>query len=610
MDAPFHLMNANQYYNTVSDKDGDTEGETDSGEISLEYPPLLYWTTMGVYKLSGFNIKNAFSTTYIFTFIFLLASFLTGRLIGGKLCGILTLITAAFSHVTLELTHSYLLEMPQAAFVALALFFLLKTGRFKNQLYSILFGFTFALAMLAKQPSVFFILPAFLIYSVYSVYSKGKCGKSFTAVAIPVFLYTISGIGIILHAKSLGLSIETNNPVPVYGIPVIAVISAATFLFTYISPVRREKLFQGCASESVTSMMNVLRSLSIAALGTGIYYIWAVKGVIFKMSVHGGLASTASQKSGLPLFFVSLINYVFLLKHFGIILLLLAAFGLFMIFRNNHDKKWDVMLILAAGITGLAGHAFLAHAAVYYIHYLIIPLSVLAFINVKPAKPAGIIVIVLVAISAALNILYPLTNSFAFAGGLNPVLEKAFALSRNVVPDTTDYHLRDVMDSVEKARIPVADLMGDNPVPVLAWHSSGFRYSVTGPGEIDRQMYEVTREFMKLDDIFIYSFDSDWETPIKILTSYPVILITGIKDGEQDQTERMIRQISCRNLKQISSFNLSAGRIIYIYYLQPSGNSGSDEKDADYENTLRRMQRRPGEKDDMTGPAGEIIKKH
>jgi hypothetical protein len=431
---------------------------------------------------------------------------------------------------------------------------------------------------------------------------------TYLVVLIPTIIYSVFGFMVIRHAKSLGLSIETNNPIPAYGIPIIIVLSAIFFIGSFLLLKFKEKLFKNCDDSSLQAALNGLRALTITAMGTGIYYIYTIKGVLYKITVQSDLTSTAQQKSGLPLFFVSIINYLFLLKHFGIFLLLMATAGLVILFINKHDRRWDISLLFMAGIAGIMGHAMLAHAAIYYIHYLIVPLAIAAVICIKPSCKTGIALILLISVISALSFVYPLTYCFSSIGGMNPSIERVFAFSSNVIPDRSHYPLKDTLKDIETNRIAVMDRVGDNPVPVLVWESPDFRYTVTGSGEIDRQMFEVTREYMKLDDIFIYSFDKDWETPLKILEPYPVFLIIGMKNHEKTNNERMIRSISSRNIKEISNYALSSDRMVYVYYLEPSDIEPAESEEG-FENSLRRIQQKPGEKEDMTGPAGDVIRK-
>ena len=134
----------------------------------MYYPPLLYWTTIPFYLIFGTSILSAFSVNAIYISILAFSTYGIGRYLYSRKIGLLATVLALAAPMMVSQFKEYQLDAPLAAMVALCLFLLLKTDRFKRYKWSVLFGLSCGLGLLLKWTFVAFLI----IPSAYLVFIK------------------------------------------------------------------------------------------------------------------------------------------------------------------------------------------------------------------------------------------------------------------------------------------------------------------------------------------------------------------------------------------------------------------------------------------------------
>ncbi|MCD4785669.1 MAG: glycosyltransferase family 39 protein [Candidatus Eremiobacteraeota bacterium] len=598
-DSPFHLINGNRYYSRVSGEEIERHGE-----INLEYPPLLYFTSIAVYKTFGFSLKNALWSSFPFLVIFVVSIFLMGKYFGGKIGGVAAILITASSHITLEASHMYLLDLPHTAFTALGLYFLIISDKMEKPVYTFLFGISFGLAMLGKHTSIFFLSLPLLTMFIYIIRKKWVL---YLLPVIPVAALSILGYIMIRHAVSLGRHIHTRNPVPYYGIPIL--ILTTVVFFAAIIYLRRKKgrLFTGIDGNLIDSTLNGVSAILVTSLTAGVWYILTIRGVVQKMFLQGVLVKTATRSMG-SLFLVSILNYVDLIKFFSIITLILALVGVVYLFLKK-EKRFELILIMLCCLSGILAHAPLAHASVFYVVALFIFLSVFGSYWFKYAGKFQAIPFVLLIISSTLSFYYPFSNRATSLKIFPVAVVKVLALKHTIIPDRRDYPINHILNDLDEKKEEMLDIMGDRRLPALVYLTPEFRTAYRGPGEVNHLVFETYKEFMKIEDVFIYSFEKDWETPLKILESYPVCMIIGYCDeSEIKKVKEKVHRISGRKLIPTSKYKLTGKRNLVFYNLEWDKTSDNVKTGTDFESILGRMQKRPGELEDMRGASEKMLK--
>jgi len=598
-DSPFHLINGNRYYSVVS---GD-EIER-SGEINLEYPPLLYFTSIAIYKIFGFSLKNALWSSFPFLVIFIVAIFLIGKYFGGKSGGIAAVLIAASSHIVLESSHMYLLDLPHTAFTTLGLYFLIISGRMEKPVYTILFGFSFGLAMLGKHTAIFFLSFPLLVMFIYII------RKKWILYILPIFpfaTFSILGYVMIRHAASLGRQIHTRNPIPYYGIPALIIITVIFFLATIYLRKKKDTLFPDIEGNLVGSVLNGVTAILTASLTAGIWYILTIRGVVQKMFLQSVLVRTAKGSMG-SLFMVSILNYIDLIKFFSIYTLLLAIVGVVYLFLKK-EKRFELILIVLCCLPGILAHAPLAHASVFYILALFIFLSVFGSYWFKYMGKFRMIPFILLIISSIASFYYPFSNRDGNHEIFPIVVIKTLALKPTVIPDSRDYPIKEILRELDEKKEEKLDIMGEKRLPVLVYLTPEFKTAYPGHGEVNHLVFETYKGFMKIEDLFVYSFEEDWETPLKILENYPVYIVIGYCDeSEMEKVREKVIGISGRRMIPLSKYNLTGKRRIELFNLEWNKSSEDIKMGPDFESVLGRMQKRPGELENMRGASEKMLK--
>jgi 4-amino-4-deoxy-L-arabinose transferase-like glycosyltransferase len=181
---------------------------------SVPYPPLTYLVgALGVF-IGGVNVASPIiAQNLVFVPLLALGCYNVGRLAFGRLAGLLAVIFALGSPLIIEEFHEFMLDAPEAAMVAIAVWALLATERFSRPRVSALAGLAVGLGMLSKETFVFFIAGVVVATALRGGRSAWRGVAVFSAVvlviALPWYLYelsTIHGLGSEAFASSSSLS--------------------------------------------------------------------------------------------------------------------------------------------------------------------------------------------------------------------------------------------------------------------------------------------------------------------------------------------------------------------------------------------------------------------
>jgi len=152
------------------------------------YPPAYYWATSFFYLLFGKGVDIAVYTNIFFLFILIFSTYGIAKHFWGRGAGLLSALVVSVMPVLLSQSREYQLDFPLTAMVALTIYLLLKTETFRNRIYSILFGISFASGFLLKWTfPVFLIFP--MSYSLFKlIYENIKAKKIEDSRWLNVFL--------------------------------------------------------------------------------------------------------------------------------------------------------------------------------------------------------------------------------------------------------------------------------------------------------------------------------------------------------------------------------------------------------------------------------------
>lgn len=173
-DPSAHLMLSLAYYNVLTHPTFDMIGRLVS--ISNYYPPFYHFSTAVMYFFFGKSMNTAILTNTVFYGILLASVYGLGKKLFNKETGVFAAVLITLYPSIFSLQRIYMLEIPLAALVALSIYLLVLSEKFKNLKYAAAFGAAFAFTILAKWTGLFFIIGPFLL-TVHDTYSNVMLGK-------------------------------------------------------------------------------------------------------------------------------------------------------------------------------------------------------------------------------------------------------------------------------------------------------------------------------------------------------------------------------------------------------------------------------------------------
>ncbi|MCK6503218.1 glycosyltransferase family 39 protein [Myxococcota bacterium] len=122
------------------------------------YPPLVYLWTALAFTLGGVSVEVARLAVVAFGLVLLPSLAGIGRQLGGRLGGLAVLSLAVASPVPWFTSRMYLLDYPQAAMTAAALWALVASDGFRRRGPSLAVGVLLALSMLTKWSTGYYVV--------------------------------------------------------------------------------------------------------------------------------------------------------------------------------------------------------------------------------------------------------------------------------------------------------------------------------------------------------------------------------------------------------------------------------------------------------------------
>jgi 4-amino-4-deoxy-L-arabinose transferase-like glycosyltransferase len=178
---------------------------------SAPYPPLTHLVgALGVF-VGGVGVAPPIiAVNLVFVPLLALGCYKVGRLAFGPLTGLLAVVFVLGSPLIIEEFHEFMLDAPEAAMVAIAVWAILATERFSRPGISALAGLAVGLGMLSKETFVYFVAGVAVATAIRGGRRAWRGILLFTAialllVALPWYLYELSTIHA-LAGEALGSS--------------------------------------------------------------------------------------------------------------------------------------------------------------------------------------------------------------------------------------------------------------------------------------------------------------------------------------------------------------------------------------------------------------------
>jgi Dolichyl-phosphate-mannose-protein mannosyltransferase len=166
---------------------------------SLPYPPLTHLVgALGIF-VGGVGVAPPIiAENIVFVLLLVLGCYKVGSLAFDRRAGLLAVVFALGSPLIIEQFHEFMLDAPEAAMVAVAVWAILATERFSRPKVSALAGIAVGLGMLSKETFVFFVAGVALVTAIRGGRHAWRGMTIFAAVALvialPWYLYEASTI--------------------------------------------------------------------------------------------------------------------------------------------------------------------------------------------------------------------------------------------------------------------------------------------------------------------------------------------------------------------------------------------------------------------------------
>jgi 4-amino-4-deoxy-L-arabinose transferase-like glycosyltransferase len=175
---------------------------------SAPYPPLTYLVGAVGIAVGGVGVAPAvLALNVVFVSLLALGCYKVGRMAFGPTAGLLAVLFALGSPLVIEEFHEFMVDAPEAAMVAIAVWGLLSSERFSRVGVSALAGAAVGLGMLTKETLVFFVAGVALVTAVRGGVRAWRGMAAFAAVALaiagPWYVYEYSAIHALAH-EALG----------------------------------------------------------------------------------------------------------------------------------------------------------------------------------------------------------------------------------------------------------------------------------------------------------------------------------------------------------------------------------------------------------------------
>jgi 4-amino-4-deoxy-L-arabinose transferase-like glycosyltransferase len=203
------------------------------------YPPLTFLVgALGV-LVGGVGVAPPIvALNVVFVPLLALGCYQVGRLAFGPAAGLLAVIFALGSPMVVEEFHEFMLDAPEGAMVALAVWAILATERFSRLGVCALAGLAVGLGLLTKETFVFFVAGVALATAFRGGVRAWRGVAVFTAVALVVALpWYVHELSILhtLGGEAVGSSSHVSGEIPGIAPPRLSLTNLEWYFWSFLN---------------------------------------------------------------------------------------------------------------------------------------------------------------------------------------------------------------------------------------------------------------------------------------------------------------------------------------------------------------------------------------
>lgn len=559
-DSQFHLTTARREFRMLF------EGGKESRLFYSAHPPLVYLTTDLLFLITKPSIKAALLSLLIYSLIFVLSVYAIGTELGGKEGGIASALIVLSCHYFLQLSHVYLLDMPQAAFTALAVYLLFKSEMFSDFTYSILFGVALSLIMFVKWTGIFYLAPALVIIFVYLSYRNLKTALMviipFIVIIAVIIAYYITGQippgeGRIVEGRALLIYF------PLF----LVMLGGAFFL--------RKKLKDFLPADLTENGMQVLNGITAILLCAVIntpWYVYSQCPIVTKIQgqkTEMAMRASQFQES------VMLFNLKTCLNAYKLVFplfLIFALIGIIFIFFKR-EKRFELALLLFMAFSGVLSLLPSAMLSIPYIITLLAFIAILGGYWVNYTGKFKYVILASIFTYSFISLAYPLP--FGETGrNLGAIHYKtlSFAFNDRLIPDKEEYYTGASVSDLKKDLDKPGQKADEKRIPVAVEVSDSF---MNPPQEkrmqqIEPLIFQTLSWYQGFGQKMEFILFENWRGLIDDYKDLPFyIFLCYTEDSTPGEAEDFLKYTKGRNVEKLSLYQLKDGRKILLLKVAP-----------------------------------------
>jgi 4-amino-4-deoxy-L-arabinose transferase-like glycosyltransferase len=247
------------------------------------YPPLTFLAGAVGASIGGVGVAPPIiAQNIIFVLLLAVGCYNVGRLAFGPLAGLLAVVFALGSPMVIEEFHEFMLDVPEAAMVAIAVWAILATERFSRTGISALAGGAVGLGMLSKETFVLFVAGVALATAVRGGRRAWRGIAVFAAVALvvalPWYLYELSKIHT-LTGEALGSAGQVSTQIPGIAPPRLSSANLEWYFWSFLNWQFFLPLFAFAAVGVAWTLAGFARRRPVSAIAPelmiGVFVSWA-----------------------------------------------------------------------------------------------------------------------------------------------------------------------------------------------------------------------------------------------------------------------------------------------------------------------------------------------
>jgi 4-amino-4-deoxy-L-arabinose transferase-like glycosyltransferase len=233
------------------------------------YPPAIRLFGAVVVALFGRGPDGpVLAQNIVFVPLLALACYRVGRMVAGSRAGLLAVVFALGAPLIAEQFHVFMLDAPQAALVAVAVWLLLESERFKRRGPAALAGLAVGLGLLTKQ-----LMPLYLVGLIAALLLRDGGWRNWRgivvfavvalAIALPWYLVHLDEWGRFASAAGSGTAIEA---VPAAARPsLVSLANLSWYVWATLNGLLFAPLFAFAAIGTLSALVRVVRARPTAS---------------------------------------------------------------------------------------------------------------------------------------------------------------------------------------------------------------------------------------------------------------------------------------------------------------------------------------------------------